>query len=266
LVDNPRTPPIISAMEDKEVEVKAPEPDTQAGPARPDESPKENLIPVFIYGKRFFVPDSFTIITAMEYVGFQFKKAIGCREGFCGACATIYRLEGDYKLRTGLACQTVVEPNMHLVQLPFTPAVKAIYDIQKLKPDISAIQRYYPEVFRCVACNSCSKACPQEIEVMDYIQEIKRGNLEKAADLSFDCIMCGLCAVRCPAEMVQYNIALLARRLTGRYILPRSAHLAERLQELKEGRFKKEIEEMQSIPKDELKRRYTERDLDFKVF
>lgn len=240
--------------------------ETEAGPACPDDKPKEDLIPVFIYGKRFFVPRSMTIVTAMEYVGFQFKKAIGCREGFCGACATIYRLEGDYKLRTGLGCQTVVEPNMYLVQIPFTPAVKAIYDIESLKPDITAIQRYYPEVFRCVACNTCTKACPQEIEVMDYIQAVKRGDLALAADLSFDCIMCGLCAVRCPAEMVQYNIALLARRLTGRYLLPRSQHLAERLGELKEGKFKKEIEEMKSISPEELKKRYSARDLDFKVF
>jgi len=253
-------------MDDKEVEVKAPGPEPQAGPAYPDDKPKENLIPVFIYGKRFFVPESFTIITAMEYVGFQFKKAIGCREGFCGACATIYRLEGDYKLRTGLACQTVVEPNMYLVQIPFTPAVKAVYDISKLKPELASIQRYYPEVFRCVACNSCTKACPQEIEVMDYIQEIKRGNLAKAADLSFDCIMCGLCAVRCPAEMVQYNIALLARRLTGRYLLPRSAHLAERLVEQKEGRYEKEIEKLKGLSREELTKRYTERKLNFKVF
>lgn len=267
-LDIKRGAPIISAMDEKEVEVKTPEPDAESseGPSCPDESPKENLIPVFIYGKRFFVPESFTIITAMEYVGFQFKKAIGCREGFCGACATIYRLEGDYKLRTGLACQTVVELNMHLVQLPFTPAVKAIYDIEKLKPDISAVQRYYPEVFRCVACNTCTKACPQEIEVMDYIQAVKRGDLECAADLSFDCIMCGLCAVRCPAEMVQYNIALLVRRLTGRYLLPRSAHLAERLAEQKEGRYEKEIEELKSLPGKALAKRYTERDLDFKVF
>lgn len=261
MVDNPPTPPIISAMEEKEVEVKEP-----AQEKVPDESPKENLIPVFIMGKRFFVPESFTIITAMEYVGFQFKNAVGCREGFCGACATIYRLEGDYKLRTGLACQTVVEPNMYLAQIPFTPAVKAVYDISKLKPELVSIQRYYPEVFRCVACNSCTKACPQEIEVMDYIQAVKRGDLETAADLSFDCIMCGLCAVRCPAEMVQHNIALLARRLTGRYLLPRSHHLEERLAEQREGSYEKDIEELMGLSRKGLTKRYTERDLDFEVF
>ena len=254
-------------MNKKESQKKAPlKEEVQSGPSCPEDRPREGLIPVFIMGKRFFVPESYTIVTAMEYVGFQFKKAIGCREGFCGACATIYRLEGDYKLKTGLACQTVVQPNMYLVQIPFNPAVKAIYDIAKLKPDITSIQRYYPEVFRCVACNTCTKACPQEIEVMEYIQAVKRGDLHLAADLSFDCIMCGLCAVRCPAEMVQYNIALLARRLTGRYLLPHSRHLDERLSELEEDTFAKEIKDMQSISRDELKKRYSERKLDFKVF
>lgn len=253
-------------MAKKTKDVMEVKPKVEAGPACPDDKPSEDLIPVYIYGKRFFVPSSMTIVTAMEYVGFQFKKAIGCREGFCGACATIYRLEGDYKLKTGLGCQTVVQPNMYLVQIPFSPAVKALYDIARLKPDITSIQRYYPEVFRCVACNTCTKACPQEIEVMEYIQAVKRGDIARAADLSFDCIMCGLCAVRCPAEMVQYNIALLARRLTGRYLLPRSRHLEERIAELKDGNFEKEIGEMKKITKDELKKRYSERKLDFKVF
>jgi len=267
-IDNLLRPRIIRAMADKEFESKASvaESLTQSGPACDDDKPKEELIPIYIYGKRFFVPKSMTIITAMEYVGFQFTKAVGCREGFCGACATIYRLEGDYKLRTGLGCQTVVEPNMYLAQLPFTPAIKATYDITQLKPDITSVQRYYPEVFRCVACNTCTKACPQEIEVMDYIQAIKRGDLETAADLSFDCIMCGLCAVRCPAEMAQFNISLLARRLTGRYLLPRSAHLAERMSEQKNGKYAQAVDEMKNLSKDELKKRYTERDLDFKVF
>ncbi len=162
----------------------------------------QKLIPVYIMGKKFMVPEGSTIMGALEYAGFRLTRGCGCREGFCGACATVYRLPGDYKLRGGLACSTVVQPNMHLVQIPFSPAVKPIYDIEKLEPTIDTFKELFPEVWRCVACNTCTKVCPQELQVMDYIQAIIRGDIEKAADLSFDCIMCGLCAMRCPAEIV----------------------------------------------------------------
>ena len=39
-----------------------------------------------------------------------------------GACGTVYRKPGDYHIRVGLACQTVVEPDMYLTQIPFFPA------------------------------------------------------------------------------------------------------------------------------------------------
>ncbi len=44
-------------------------------------------------------------------------------------------LPGSYKIEVGLACQTMVQPNMYLAQIPFFPATKAIYDIEKVKPD-----------------------------------------------------------------------------------------------------------------------------------
>ncbi|MBU4203680.1 MAG: 4Fe-4S ferredoxin, partial [Acidobacteria bacterium] len=37
---------------------------------------------------------------------------------------------------------------------------------------------------------TCTKACPQDINVLDYIQAIIQGDLQKAANLSFDCLMC----------------------------------------------------------------------------
>ncbi len=152
---------------------------------------KENFVNVFIMGKGYKVPAEATIMGAMEYAGYQIKRGAGCREGFCGACATVYRLPGDYKIYTGLACTTMVEKDMWLSQLPAIPAHKSIYDINKIEPNVATIQKLYPEVFRCVACNSCTKACPQDLEVMDYIQAAKRGDIEAVMDLSFDCLCCG---------------------------------------------------------------------------
>jgi len=222
-------------------------------------------VTVFIMGQKYEVPEGFTILNAIEYAGYQLKKGVGCREGFCGACATVYKLPGDYKLRGGLACQTVVQEGMYIAQIPFTPAQKAIYDLDELKADVTTFQKLYPEAFRCLGCNACSKVCPQEIKVMDYIQAIMRGDIALAADLSFDCIMCGLCAMRCPAEMAQYNIALLARRLYGKYMMPKPEFLEKRLKEIEEGKFDKEIEELMKMDRESLAKKYSERDINFEI-
>lgn len=58
----------------------------------------------------------------------------GCRHGFCGACATIYRIKGKNELKTCLACQTQVEEGMYIATIPFYPTDKRTYDINDIKP------------------------------------------------------------------------------------------------------------------------------------
>jgi len=224
--------------------------------------PAAKMVDIYIMGKRYRVPETLTILTAMEYAGYQIKRGAGCREGFCGACATVYRTEDEYKLKTGLACQTVVEDGMYLAQIPFVPANRADYQIEEVEPKVTAFQRLYPEVFRCVSCNTCTKACPQDIEVMDYIQAAIRGDIARAADLSFDCIMCGLCAARCPAEIAQYYVGMLARRLCGKYLAPRSKHLENRLKEMEERVFEKDIKELMDMQRQALEEKYKSRDIE----
>lgn len=223
---------------------------------------KVKMISLYIMGKKYEVPEGSTIMGALEYAGYQLKRGCGCREGFCGACATVYRTTDDYKIKTGLACQTVVESNMYLAQIPFFPANKALYDLDQLEPSISTFQEVYPEIFRCVSCNTCTKACPQDLEVMDYIQALIRGDIAQAADLSFDCIMCGLCAARCPAEIVQYHIALLARRIYGKYLSKKGEYLESRLKEIKEHIYDKEIEEFMHMDRESIKKKYYARDIE----
>lgn len=225
--------------------------------------PKEvtgKLVTVFIMGNAYKVPAEATIMGAIEYAGYQIKRGAGCREGFCGACATVYRLPGDYNIYTGLACTELVRDGMWLSQLPSIPGKKAIYNLDEIEPTVATIQRFYPEVFRCVACNTCTKACPQGLEVMDYIQAAMRGDIPKVMDLSFDCLCCGLCAIRCPAEIVHFNVALLARRLYGKYLAPKSPELEARLKEVKDNKFNAEFNDMMNMNKEELKKLYYDRD------
>jgi len=226
------------------------------------EKQQETLIPVYIMGKRYMVPSTLTIMKAMEYAGYTLVRGVGCRGGFCGACATTYRVLGDPKLYFGLACQTVVQPSMYLAQIPFFPAQRSTYDITQLEPTATTLFTAYPELLRCLGCGACTKACPQEIDVRAYMAAGMRGDIAAMADISFDCIMCGLCAARCPAEEAQYNIAILARRLYGRYLAPRSKHLDDRLEEIEAGKFDAEMEELKSLNKEELTARYKARDME----
>ena len=126
-------------------------------------SENKKMIPIYISGKKYLVPYSLTIMKAMEYAGYRYIRGCGCRGGFCGGCGTVYRFKDDYKLQSGLACQTVAAENMYLVQIPFFPANKADYNLDELKPTGGTLLKLYPELARCVSCNTCTKVCPQEI-------------------------------------------------------------------------------------------------------
>ena len=220
---------------------------------------RTDLIPIFIMGKRYDVPSSLTIMKAMEWAGYTLVRGVGCRGGFCGACATVYRIKDDPKLYFGLACQTVTKPEMYLGQIPFFPAKRATYDITKLEPVAVTLFKTYPELLRCLGCGTCTKACPQELNVKGYMAAAMRGDITQVANMSFDCIMCGLCAARCPAEEPQYNIAILARRLYGRYLAPRSEHLEHRVEEIKSGKYNSSIAELKVMGQDALKEQYKAR-------
>ncbi len=221
-----------------------------------------STIPIYIMGKRYEVPETLTIMKAMEHAGYQYIRGCGCRGGVCGACATVYRKAGDYKIYTGLACQTVVEPEMYLTQIPFYPANRASYDFEAVEPTPETVYQLYPELFRCVACNACTKVCPMDVEVLDYVSALKRGDLEAATWISFDCIQCGLCASRCMGEMAQYHVAQLARRLQGGKLAPRAGHLENMCKTIDDGAFSDAITKLKEMTEDELKKVYTDREME----
>jgi hypothetical protein len=96
------------------------------------------LIPVFIMGKACMVPPALTIMKALEY-------------------------SGGPKLCFGLACQTVVQPDMYLVQIPFFAAQRAHYDIRQLELTAVTLFSTYPDLLRCPGCGVCTKACLEEL-------------------------------------------------------------------------------------------------------
>lgn len=222
----------------------------------------EQMVNVYLFGKKYAVPDNLTIMEAMEYAGYQLVRGCGCRNGFCGACATVYRIKGERELHAALACQTTVAENMYVATLPFFPLEKQVYDIEKVKPDAQIMMQLYPEIYSCIGCNACTKSCTQGLNVMQYIAYAQRGEYEKCAEESFDCVMCGVCSARCPAGISHPQVAELARRLTGKYIAPRSEHLEKRVEEIREGKFEALLESLMGKPLAELQELYNHREIE----
>ena len=232
--------------------------DIQAPPA----AISEPLVPIFVMGKQYEVPSSLTIQKALEYAGYQLVRGVGCRGGICGACGTVYRLPESHTIKVGLACQTVVERGMRIAVLPFFPVNRKIYNLREVSPRPEIFAQLYPEILRCMGCNTCTKSCPMDINTMEYISAAIRGDVERAAELSFDCVMCGLCTARCPGELTQYHVGILARRIYGRYIAPKAAHVSEMASRVKQGRYENGLRRLMATPTEELKSIYTKREIE----
>lgn len=223
---------------------------------------EQSMVNIYLFGKKYEVPSNLTIMKAMEYAGYQLLRGCGCRNGFCGACATIYRIKGDRELKVCLACQNKVENDMYIATLPYFPIIKQVYDIEKVRPEQAVMMQLYPEIYACVGCNACTKACTQGLNVMQYIAYAQRGDFAKCAEESFDCVMCGVCSVRCPAGISHPQVALLARRIYGKYIAPECAHLKERVQEIQSGAFQDLLENLMDKPISEIKELYNNREIE----
>ncbi len=221
---------------------------------------ERKLIHISIFGNRYDVPEGLTIQKAMEFAGYRFIRSCGCRGGICGACLTEYRIPGSYRLKVALACQSLAEPGMQITQSPFVPLNRAQYELEELKGQPGILGKIYPEIYRCLQCNTCTRVCPMEIQVMEYMAMAIQGDIKKAALLSFECIMCGACAAKCPAEISQPNVALLARRIYGRHILKIPNSVYQRISDIQGGRYARVLDRLAQMDREELTLVYTLRE------
>ena len=74
--------------------------------------------------------------------------------------------------------------------------------------------------------------------------------------------MCGVCSSRCPAGISHPQVAMLARRLNGKYLAPKSEHLENRVREIKNGDFKELLEGLMQKPLEEMQELYNHRDIE----
>ncbi len=137
-----------------------------------------------------------------------------------------------------------------------------MYDINEIRPDERIMMQLYPEIYSCIGCNSCTKACTQKLDAMQFIAHAQRGEYQKCSDKSFDCVMCGVCASRCPAGISHPQVAMLARRLYGKYLAPKTEHLETRVREIQDGECDAMLSAMMARPVEEIKELYNARDFE----
>ena len=72
----------------------------------------------------------------------------------------------------------------------------------------------------------------------------------------------GVCSSRCPAGISHPQVAMLARRLNGKYLAPKSEHLENRVREIENGTFDELMEALMGKPASELQELYNNRDIE----
>ncbi len=221
-----------------------------------------NNVSIYLFGKKYEAPDNLTIIKAFEYCGYELTNGVGCRHGFCGACATIYRIRGERELHYCLACETKIQDNMYIATLPYFPLEKQTYDLDKVEPNMQLMADLYPEIYSCVRCNTCTQTCPKGIDVMQYIADAQVGDFKACAAESFDCVMCKSCSSRCPAKISHSEVAMLARRINGKYIAPEAKHLTDMVDGVKNGTLLDDATAMMNKSEEELKELYNSREIE----
>ena len=60
----------------------------------------------------------------------------------------------------------------------------------------------------CIGCNACTKACTQDLNVMQYIAYAQRGELREMCRGIFDCVAADARLVRCPAGISHPMVGL----------------------------------------------------------
>lgn len=197
------------------------------------------LVTVTINERPCHIPSAITAIQSLWYAGERPIKGIGCLGGSCGACVFSYRIGNDPAIKTGLACQTLVEEGMRFSFSPQSIKPGAVYTLQDLQPAKEQLAKFYPEARRCTNCMACNWVCPQGIDARAMVRRATAGDFADSAERYTTCIMCGLCATVCDVAIAPQRVGLFAHRAVARSLPPPAALLA-RIEEIRSGVFEAE--------------------------
>jgi succinate dehydrogenase/fumarate reductase-like Fe-S protein len=215
---------------------------------------QKKRVTVEIMGKTYEVPEGLTMLRALWYTGHEVIRGAGCLGGFCGACATTYKTKDDMRLKTALACQTLIEDGMSFsLTFSYYPSRKAPYELDKIADPKQELFKFYPEASLCRNCNACTEACPQGIDVRNGVWKAVFGEFDTVSEMFQDCVMCGLCVPVCIADIAPNYVALYASRTQGAKIAAGPENLNRRIEEIRAGKFKAEWPKLVDLDEERLK-------------
>lgn len=169
------------------------------------------MLKITLLGCEYEVPEGITVSDAFEYAGIKTFHGKGCKNGFCGACAVLYRTQKDSTVKACLACQTKAEDGMCVASIPGFETENSRYSSSRYDTLLSL----YPEINSCIECGICTKLCPKGIDTKKLVNYARSGDTALAAKISASCIMCGACAEKCPKGIKPYSLGMFSRRFEG---------------------------------------------------
>ena len=172
----------------------------------------KKTVSIKISGKTIQAQEGETLINAIWNAGIAESIKAGCTGGVCGACTVTLRYSDGRQGGTELACMKTVLEGMEVFPCP----VDADVSMEPVaNPDVLALQSVFPTFNRCTKCDSCTKACPMSIPVMESVLRMQKGEFLQVAEDFMTCIHCGLCRFVCEDRVKPHNMGLWVRRSIG---------------------------------------------------
>ena len=80
--------------------------------------PYSRLIPVYIKGKEYQVPENNTLLRVLQYLNSEVAYGNFCWNGECRNCVIVIRRDRQSQEVTALACLTKVVAGLYITKLP----------------------------------------------------------------------------------------------------------------------------------------------------
>lgn len=95
---------------------------------RPDDlfEPYSKLIPIFIKGKEYLVPENNTLLRGLQYLNSEVAYGNFCWNGDCRNCQILIRRDAEGPEVTALGCLTKVVAGLHILKLPPGLSVESV--------------------------------------------------------------------------------------------------------------------------------------------
>ena len=83
----------------------------------------------------------------------------------------------------------------------------------------SRLHEMEPDVFKCIACGSCTASCPagrfSGMSLRKVIHNLQRGREKEAMEMLQGCMLCGKCTMVCPRAINTRHLIMSIHKIYG---------------------------------------------------